>query len=113
MREVNKMLKQDFSKLQSQFEKLGQQEADYAAFEDDRRRGGKERKKMRYYSSDEEMDEVDSQGRFDHHRLDGSSQIIKQDIASRQWQNKNAQGRSKHESDKENLRASNLVQRQY
>jgi hypothetical protein len=29
MREVNKMLKQDFGKLQSQFEKLGEKERDY------------------------------------------------------------------------------------
>ena len=72
MREVNKMLKVDFSKLQQQFEKLGEKERDYGQ-EDTRQR--KDRKRMRYYSSDEEIDEVDSQGRYD--RLDGSSQLLK------------------------------------
>ena len=107
MREVNKMLKLDFGKLQSQFEKLGEKERDYD-FNDTRPQ--KERKKMRYYSSDDDVDETESQEKFD--RLDASSQILNQEHAARYNPHKSGYGRSSKDYNKENLRESNLITNQ-
>ena len=62
---------------------------------------------MRYYSSDEELDDADSHARYD--RLEASSQILNREQAARYGGHHKGSYNKQQDSDKENLRASNLI----